>query len=221
MNGDVRGRRPPERAVVEAVSQEQRRIGQDLHDTLGQELTALSILADDLADALRTDPAAASALVDRLARGLRRSQEQLRVVLRGLVPVPVEVEGLMAALADLADRTRHDSGIDCTFDCPIPVDVADNLAAIHLYRIAQEAVHNAVKHARPRIIRIALEDRGGPVLRVSDDGEGLRSPREGADGLGLRIMRNRAAILGARLAVEPASPAGTIVTCELPRDTDG
>ncbi len=214
---DLTQRKELEREVLEVASREQRRIGQDIHDTVGQELTALNILARDLADTLPTDPTAAANLAERLTRGLRRSQQQLRVVIRGLLPVPVDRDGLMAALADLADRTSQDSPVACAFHCPEPVSVADNLTATHLYLIAQEAVHNAVKHARPRHIRITLTNGNGLVLRVRDDGVGLPSPPEEGRGLGLRIMDNRAAIIGARLTVEPASSAGTVVTCELTR----
>ena len=186
--------------MVEIASLEQRRIGQDLHDSVGQELTALNMLAGDLAETLRTDPANASKLVERMVQGLQRSQQELRAVLRGLLPVAVDAEGLMAALADLADRTQQEGKVACTFDCPEPVSVADNLIATHLYLIAQEAVHNAVKHARPQNIRITLESDHVLVLRVQDDGIGMPAqPTENHGGLGLRIMRNRAAIIGATL----------------------
>ncbi len=217
---DLTQRKELEREVLEVASREQRRIGQDLHDTVGQELTALNILARDLADTLPNDPAAAANLAERLTRGLRRSQQQLRVVIRGLLPVPVDRDGLMAALADLADRTCQDSPVACTFHCPRPVSVADNLTATHLYLIAQEAVHNAVKHARPRQIRITLTHGNGLILRVRDDGVGRLSSPEQGRGLGLRIMYNRAAIIGARLTIEAAPSAGTVVTCELTRTSN-
>jgi len=90
---------------------------------VGQELTALSMLAGDLADASRTDPATSDTLIERMSRGIHRCQQQLRVVMRGLLPVPVDRDGLMAALADLAERTRQDSNVACEFDCAEPVAV--------------------------------------------------------------------------------------------------
>ena len=102
---DITRRKELEREVVEIASLEQRRIGQDLHDSVSQELTALNMLAGDLAETLRTDPANASQLVERLVQGLQRSQQELRAVMRGLLPVSVDAEGLMAALSDLASRT--------------------------------------------------------------------------------------------------------------------
>jgi PAS domain S-box-containing protein len=234
---DLTQRKQLEREVVEAASVEQRRIGQDLHDTVAQELTALNLLARDLTETLRTDPAKASPLGEQIALGLQRTQQELRSVLRGLLPVAVEGEGLMSALADLADRTQQEGKVTCTFDCPLPVYLTDNLTATHLYLIAQEAVHNAVKHAKGRTVRITLSQPDGDlVLRVQDDGAGMPSPphsplpaRFGGDGigegglggLGLRIMGNRAAILGAKLTIEPAAPSGTVVTCELTRRIHG
>jgi PAS domain S-box-containing protein len=217
---DLTRRKELEREVVEIVSMEQRRIGQDLHDSVAQELTALTLLADDLADALRTDPAVSAALVGRMAGGLRRGQEQLRAVLRGLVPVAVDTGGLMAALADLTDRTGREGGPACSFDCPDPISVPDIVVATQLYLIAQEAVRNAVKHARPRTVRISLESNSHLVVRVRDDGVGLPARPTEIQGLGLRIMRNRAAIIGAALTIGPGEPTGTVVTCELARARD-
>ncbi len=214
---DIARRRELEQEVVEVASQEQRRIGQDLHDSVGQELTALRLLAGELAAAVADAPPATLDLVGRLADGVRRCQQELRVVLHDLLPVPVDREGLMAALADLADRTCQGGKLACTFDCPAPVTVADNLTATQLYLIAQEAAHNAVKHAGPRTVRITLTDGPELTLSVRDDGTGMRSAADPTGGLGLRIMRNRAAIIGGRLTVEPAAPTGTAVSVSLPR----
>jgi two-component system CheB/CheR fusion protein len=149
---DLTQRKQLERDVVEIASVEQRRIGQDLHDTVAQELTALNLLAGDLSETIPTDPARTSELVEQISRGLHRSQKELRAVLRGLLPVAVDREGLMAALADLADRTGQEGKVTCVFDCPEEVSVPDNVAATQLYFITQEAVQNAVKHAQARTI---------------------------------------------------------------------
>lgn len=124
----------------------------------------------------------------------------------------------MAALSDLADRVQQEGKAKCKFDCPQQVTVADNLTATHLYLIAQEAVHNAVKHARPVNIRVFLESNDCLLLSVQDDGIGMiAKPDEDHGGLGLRIMRNRASIIGATLTIQPAEPTGTLVTCVLSR----
>jgi PAS domain S-box-containing protein len=214
---DITRRKELEREVVEIASLEQRRIGEDLHDSVGQELTALNLLASELGEILRTNPTEGARLVERIVQGLRRSRQELRAVLQGLLPVAVETEGLMAALADLADRIQQEGKAACRFDCPEPVRVADNLVATHLFLIAKEAVHNALRHARPRKIRITLKGNHLLVLRVQDDGIGMAAlPTENA-GLGLRVMHNRAAIIGANLAIEPAEPSGTLITCALTR----
>ncbi len=214
---DITRRRELERDVVEIASLEQRRIGQDLHDTVAQELTALNLLAGDLAETLRAGPADGAALAERISRGLQRGQYQLRAVLRGLLPVAVDAGGLMAALADLADRTGREGPAACAFDCPVPISVPDNIVATQVYLIAQEAVRNAVRHGRPRSVRIALESDHHLTLRVRDDGTGLPARPTELQGLGLRIMRNRAAIIGAVLTIGPAEPTGTVVTCVLGR----
>jgi PAS domain S-box-containing protein len=204
-----------ERELVEVASQQQQRIGQDLHDCVAQELTALNLLAGTLAEILETDPTKARKLVERIQEGSQRSQQELRGVLRGLLPVAVNSTGLMAALSQLVDQTQQQGPVTCTFDCPEPVAVADNLTATHLYLIAQEAVRNALKHGTPRNVHVSLRANHHLVLRVACDGIGMPARPEAKGGLGLRIMRNRAAIIGAHLTIEPAEPTGTQVTCRL------
>lgn len=210
-------RKELEREVVEIASLQQQRIGQDLHDTVGQELTALNLLARDLAETLASDPASTAPLLEQMIQGLQRGQHELRAILRGLLPVTIDSEGLMASLADLAHHTEREGKVACVFDCPQPVSVADSLTGTHLYFIAQEAVHNAVKHGRPRNIRISLESNHLLSLRIQCDGIGMPAQPAEKHGLGLRIMHNRAAIIGAQLTIEPAKPSGTLVTCVLAR----
>ncbi|HEY8503106.1 MAG TPA: ATP-binding protein, partial [Gemmataceae bacterium] len=127
-------------------------------------------------------------------------------------------EGLRAALEDLAARTREQAGVACALECAGPVELADGVTATHLFRIAQEAVSNALRHARPRQIRIGLA--GGPAaltLAVRDDGVGIPEPAGEEKGLGIRLMRHRAGVIGGTLAVGAAEGGGTLVTCTLPR----
>jgi PAS domain S-box-containing protein len=215
---NVTQRKQLEREVVEIASQEQRRIGQDLHDSVGQELTALNILVGDLAETLQSSTANGPKLIERMVQGLKRSQRELRAVLRGLLPVAVDTEGLMAALSDLAERTQQEGKATCTFDCSEPVSVGDNLTATHLYLIAQEAVHNAIKHGQPKHVHITLKSEDHLLLSVRDDGIGMAAlPTENHGGLGMRIMRNRSAIIGATISIQPVQPTGTVVTCVLAR----
>lgn len=213
---DLTQRKQLQREVVEAATSEQRRIGQDLHDSVAQELTALELLVGDLSEAIKSDPQGCTKLVHLIADGLRRSKREIRSVMRGLVPVSVDSQGLMAALSDLADRVQQQGKAACTFHCRQSVAVGDNLIATHLYLIAQEAAYNAAKHAQAANIRIELEqNKGELVLRIADDGKGMPPHLLESHGLGLHIMRNRAAIIGANLTIEEAAPTGTIVTCAL------
>jgi two-component system CheB/CheR fusion protein len=214
---DITRQKDLEREVVEIGDQHQREIGQNLHDTVGQELTALSMLTRELTETLSTPSPQAGPLLEQLRQGLQRSQRELRAIMRGLLPVGVDGEGLMAALGDLALRAMQDAKLSCSFECPEPVQVPDNATATHLFLIAQEAVHNAVKHAQAGRICIRLtKGQKGVELSVQDDGRGLRTLSAQSPGLGLRIMRNRSAILRATLDLKPATPHGTIVTCTLP-----
>jgi signal transduction histidine kinase len=140
-----------------------------------------------------------------------------RSLARGLYPVEMEAEGLMAAFQDLAANISQSTKVRCVFECHSPVLIHDDAAAAQLYRITQEAVRNALQHGRPKRIGISLSEHNGQVtLAVEDDGSGF--PEEGpkSGGLGVRIMAHRAAMIGGRFAIEPAPTGGTIVTCSFP-----
>ena len=175
------------------------RFGQELHDGLGQHLTAIAFQAALLARDLEGQPAALVA--ERIEVMLGDAVSQTRLVARGLFPVELEDNGLSAALAQLAANTRDYMGVDCTLYCPEPVDVQDHTVAIHLYRIAQEAVNNAAKHARCQNINIAVSwDNGAFVLRITDDGVVGRQALAGT-GMGLGIMRHRARLIAAQIVL--------------------
>jgi len=215
---DISERRALQREVLEVATQEQRRIGQDLHDSTGQELTGLGLLADTLVEQLTRQPHPGAALATRLAEGIRHALGQLRSLARGLIPVEVDAGGLQASLADLAASVSRLDGIRCTFRCPEPVDVEDQTTATHLYRIAQEGIANALTHGRARTIDVILEwERGALTLKVRDDGVGLRAPAPGGQGMGLRIMHYRATLMDATVSVRPAEEGGTLLTCTLPQ----
>ena len=215
---DITGRKELEREVLEAAAGEQRRIGQELHDTVGQELTGLSLLAAALAKRTADRDPANAATAARIVEELGRVHQQVRALSRGLVPVEVDPEGLRAALEELAARTTERTGTECTFETDGAVAVEDAGTATHLLRIAQEAVANALRHGRSGRIRIALRrDPGRLALEVRDDGVGMPEGPAGEGGLGIRLMRYRAGIIGGSLAVGPAAGGGTRVTCLLPR----
>jgi signal transduction histidine kinase len=214
---DVTERMCLQREVLEVAAQEQRRIGQDLHDGTGQELTGLAMMAERLAGELAAKSLPESRMAANIVDGLEEALSHVRALSKGLVPVEVDAEGLMIALSELTSRTSDLHSVHCTFECDEPVCILDNQTAMHLYRLSQEAVNNAVKHGRGRNILISLSDDGEFVtLTISDDGQGFPSQHEALTaGSGLRIMRYRAELIGATLSISAAEPHGTIVTCLL------
>jgi PAS domain S-box-containing protein len=216
---DLGPRKELERQVAEVAAEEQIRISQELHDSVGQELTGLGLLAEALARKLQKSPTAEDQLAAKLVLGLERVQQQVRELCRGPILAELDAEGLCLALEELAVRTSEHSSIACHFDCPEPVSVADPLMARHLYRIAQEAMSNALRHGRPRQIRLALR-RGsaGLCLTVEDDGIGMPAllPFE-EEGMGIKTMRYRAGLIGGTLQIGPAEGGGTLVTCPVRR----
>lgn len=211
----------PDRALQQEVLRiatlEQERIGQELHDGVQQELTGLGLLAQSLADDLARTGSAESELANRLAAGVASTNRGVRSLARGLVPVPVDAATLPAALAELAQSTQETFRIDCRFAGSEPVSLPDAAVATHLFRIAQEAVSNAVKHAKPKAIRIRLT-RGDDGLRleVCDDGVGVPPLPVRHAGVGLRLMAHRCSIVGGRFALEPRAGGGTVISCTIP-----
>jgi PAS domain S-box-containing protein len=215
---DISARKQLEREVLEIATMEQRRIGQQLHDSTGQELTALGLLAQTLAETLNGRSPAEAMIAAKVVKGLERVFGQVRGFSRGLIPVEVDTRGLRTALAELASRTSEIHGVKCTFDCAESADVEDNQTATHLYHIAQEATANALRHGQPQHIMISLEsDDQSLSLRIEDDGVGFPEEPVDTTGMGLKIMHYRAGLVNARLAVERADPTGTLVTCTLTR----
>jgi PAS domain S-box-containing protein len=209
-----------QREVLAMTAREQRQIGQELHDGVGQELTGLGLMAQSLSQRLpetRTEKRIAL----RLLEGLDSLHQKVRDLSRGLIPVHVESRGLSAALNDLAVRTTEASGISVTAECPDWVELPDHATGTELFYIAQEAVRNALRHGRPRTIRLTLlTEPDGLRLRIKDDGIGLPDGVEQSDGLGLRIMQHRAGLVGGVLQIGPSQGGGTVVTCLLPRTKD-
>jgi PAS domain S-box-containing protein len=221
---DLTRRKELEREVIEIASEEQQRIGRELHDVIGQELTGLGMLADALDRQLGGADEAQRQLAGKVLEGMRRVHEQVRTLCREMVLTEMDGEGLRSALANLAERTHEQTGVESSLDCPAPVVVANPTAARHLYRIAQEAVSNAVRHGKPEHVRIELHTTPhGLRLCVEDDGTGVPNaggyPWEGR-GLGLSTMRYRANLIGGSLHITPADGKGVRVVCIVPEEDD-
>ena len=140
-----------------------------------------------------------------------------RELARGLLPVVSEAHGLMSALEHWAGEVSELFHVACRFECRDPVLVHDEALADHLYRLAQEAVTNAIKHGRARNITIGLAVvKGGGVLTIRDDGCGFDVASESQSGLGLRTMNYRAKMIGGSLSVQSSPNGGTVVSCLFP-----
>ena len=210
-----------QRELLEISEREQRRIGQDLHDGLCQHLagTALAaqVLSEKLAGRRAQEMNDAEAVVELVAQSIGLSHR----IADGLHPVEMDPEGLMHALIQFADTASELYQVNCRFSSSGTVLVNDSKVAENLYRIAQEAVRNAVRHGAARTVTIRLFSmRGQPALTVNDDGAGFDPAQPSSAGMGLRIMRHRAQAVGASLAIDPGETGGTVVSV-LPLATSG
>ena len=213
---DVTQRKRLEQALLDLSEREQRKFGHDLHDGLGQRLTGLEMLSHALAEELNGRVPALASLAQRLNRELRETVTQARLISHSLAPVRLEGDGLMRGLAELAASTSRLPGVTCRFHCAPPVQVHDVTVATHLYRMAQEAVNNALKHGRARQIKVTLAEAGdGLELIVKNNGRALLAELHKNNGMGLNVMRYRAEMIGATLAIESGKRHGVRVTCTL------
>jgi signal transduction histidine kinase len=215
---DITEQRALQEEIVRVATLEQSRIGQELHDTTQQELTGLGLLAKSLSETFAEQGSGrAKETAAKLAAGIAAANRHVRALAMGLMPVPVEADGLMSALESLAKDVEDQNGLPCRFECTAPVDVADANTATHLYRIAHEAVTNAVRHAQASAISIRLE-KGERALRleVRDNGIGLDAERlHKSKRMGLRIMEHRCALIGGMFTLQRPEIGGTVVSCTI------
>ncbi|MEZ5384490.1 MAG: PAS domain S-box protein [Prosthecobacter sp.] len=214
---EIAARRQLEEELLRISEREQRRIGQDLHDDLGQQLAGAWMLADVLARRLGTEESPEHEAAKKLCDLLGRSLNHTRALARGLHPVAPEQGGFVAALRDLAVRTEDLLDIRCQVQAQRSLLIEDQTVTMHLYRIAQEALSNAVRHggARHTLIQVSRRKRSA-ILRITDDGCGLRQTDVEPAGMGMRIMRHRAEMIGGMLRVENTPGTGVRVTCAFP-----
>lgn len=248
---DISQRKQLQEHILQIAAEEQQRIGLELHDGIGQELTGLTLHAGTLVELLDTATSVDAAptgtlpstalhtldethytkireLAVKLSQRLNDTIRNTRQLAHGVMPVQIEPEGLQTALHELALTIAAQRSIDCTFACPRPVFVANNTTATHLYRIAQEAVNNALRHSRATAIVISLvQDEQRVVLSVCDNGIGIDHMSTGqphdlpsSRGMGLRTMQYRCGLIGGSFHVERLAAGGTLVECVAPRLVD-
>ncbi len=215
---DLTERKMLEEKLLSISEDEQSRIGQDIHDDLCQQLAAIGCLAKVVHRQLSVTNSPEAAQLDEIARLLTQANVRAREMSRGLMPVVRDSHALMEALDELASSTERIFRISCPFRCDVLVSIADNKVATQLFRIAQEAVANAIKHSSADRIEISLQrDDGMLTLFIRDNGCGI--PESAADksrGLGLLTMSQRARMIGGTLSVQPEIGGGTLVRCAVP-----
>jgi len=204
-----------QREIAMIEERERHAVGRELHDTLGQQLSAIGYMLDNLETEIAECGLPQAKRLHDLRNAVSEADVQVRSISRGLHPAMLASGGLPAALGDLASRIETRCRVPCSCVCPVSVPLEPE-AATQLHRIAQEAVNNALKHARPNLIDIRLRTKAGQVtLSVRDDGLGITDlPR--STGLGLDIMAFRANAVGGTLSVRSLREGGTVVTCTVP-----
>jgi len=206
-----------ETEILEVSEREQQRIGHDLHDSLCQHLTATALAGQVLGERLAAKSLPETADAKKIVKLVEDGIALTRNLAHGISPVEIGTEGLVTALHELATNISKVSKIICTFECDAPPLIYDAHTATQLYRVAQEAVNNAIRHGKPKQIVISLSGRKERAeLTVEDDGIGLPDDWQKNRGLGTRIMAHRAAIIGGTFSIEPNPTGGTFVKCSIP-----
>ena len=219
LTAEIAVREELERELLQISEREQRRVGHDIHDGLCQHLTGTAFAGQVLAETLKSQGSAQAESALKIVELIEQGISLSRGLARGLNLVELSSAGLMEALEDFASSTSDLFKINCRFECPFPVLIRDSQIAGHLFRIAQEAVGNAIKHGPAKEIVVQLEaSNAGRVLRITDDGSGIGTLQRSNRGMGLRIMSYRAEVIGAKLDIRRGEKGGTVVSCVLPAD---
>jgi signal transduction histidine kinase len=206
-----------EKEILEVSEREQRRIGRDLHDGLCQHLTGTALAGQVLREKLESRLAPEAADAARLVKLVEDGISMARDLARGTYRADMEAQGLTAALRELTANVSQWSKVVCVFDHVAPVPIPDGTTAMHLYRIAQEAISNAVRHGKAKSIVLELaRENGRVVLTIEDDGAGLPEGWQKTPGMGTRIMAHRATMIGADFLMDLNPTGGTFVKCSLP-----
>jgi two-component system, LuxR family, sensor kinase FixL len=206
-----------EQEVLRISEHERRRIGQDLHDGLGQMLTGIGLISANIKKRLEAEGNSVANEVEDVTRLIKEADQYARELARGLIPVEFDSEGLFTALERLTNSAQKLFNIECRLDAPQHIRFEDTTQLIHMYRIAQEAVNNAVKHGNASQVVITVIKTDSFIrLRISDNGVGFAEDWDGTGGLGVRIMQFRARLIGAVLDIGGRFGEGATITCTMP-----
>jgi PAS domain S-box-containing protein len=220
LQAQVEERKRLEAEIARVIEREQLRLGQELHDGLGQQLTGIGYMMSAMQDKLREASAPEVVDAEKMERRLRESVEQVRNLAKGFYPIELERHGLLSALKEVAQNTEQSFGVRCVLQSDgSSYKAQKGPAAIQLFRIAQEAIHNAVKHAKAKSIVIRLARVNSSItVTVKDDGIGLPQDLNQATGMGLRIMQHRANMLGGKVDFRNGDTGGAIISCSIPAE---
>lgn len=217
---DVSNRRKLENELLEIAEGERRRIGHELHDGLGQMLSGITLISRNLARKMEANGLPAANEVLEISKLIREADEQACELAHGLAHIELENEGLQAAMSRLCERIEALTETPCTFKCPKDVKIEKSAVALHLYRIAQEAINNAVKHAEATKIFVRLETSNNRLqLVIEDNGIGFSETEKSGKhhkGMGINTMKYRSHILGGKLNISETPEGLTRIICSIP-----
>jgi signal transduction histidine kinase len=205
-----------DREIAQVADRERRRLGQDLHDSLGQHLTGTALAAQVLKEKLSAKSAPEVAEAEKLVNYLEQGIDLTRNLARGFFSPELDADGLSVALEGLAENISERFAVNCIFRAERLIPMRDDAVATQLYRIAQEAATNAAKHAAAEQIDICISvDDAELTLAIMDDGVGFPNNSSDSKGLGLRLMRHGAALIGGTFHIRRNGQRGTIATCKV------
>jgi signal transduction histidine kinase len=216
---EIADRKRLEKELLGIVEQERQRIGQELHDSIGQQLTGVAFMAEKLGKRLsRKSLTEEIKYAERIGTCISLAAEQTRNLAKELHPIDLDRNGLIPAIEELAENTEKLFNISCVTKCEKNISISNITVTINLYRIAQEAITNAVKHGKARNIKIELATGNSHLkLVVENDGISFSTERSNGKGMGLRVMQYRAESINGSLDIRKGANGGTIITCILPK----
>ena len=213
---DITRQRRLEKEILDISERERQKIGQDLHDDLQQHLIGIEALGTLLENRLEQQARPEAALAKEIVELIRGATAKTRTLARGLCPLDLDEDALFLAIRELMASVNKIFGVSCLLNIGKTFRIRDNATAIHLYRIIQESVNNAIRHGKAGQIRITLTSRKGVIsVKIADNGLGMKEDPSAARGLGLRLMKHRAGMIGAFLAIDKNPKGGTVITCTL------